>query len=371
MRGGGSERQVLLLAQHLDRSQFEPHLYLTDAVGDFMDDVPADVKIHSFDTQPSGHGLYYPGRELKRQTAFLREVIQTESIDAIYDRTFHMTMIAGKASGNVRRVSTIVSPPHLALPLVETRFVELKRRRLAKAYRASSAVVAVSQQAASSAEAYYQLAPDSVTVIRNPVDRNALSDATHQVSLGTANQTRLVCVGRMTSEKGQSDFIQAIQAVLQCWPESRPPLSVRLVGDGPLRRSLETQVAEASLGQTIQFVGALPNAAAEIQAADALILPSRFEGMPNVVLEAMALGTPVIATRAGGTVELEKNEPTIFWAQPGNVDSISNAILQFAKDPNAAQRHVVAATKLIETDHDVKQAVQRIERLLAGERGRG
>ena len=302
MRGGGSERQVLLLAQSLDRSRFQPHLYLTEAVGDFLADVPADIPIHSFDTDTGSGGIYIPGRQLRRQTEFLRGVIHDQRIDVVYDRTFHMTLLAGKAAKRVRRVSTIVSPPHLALPLVETRFVGLKRRRLAASYHGSDVVIAVSEQAAKSAESYYGLAPDSVVVVRNPVDTETLHHSTRQRPTSQPGLTRLVCVGRMTEEKGHSDLIEALASVRDQWPESRGQLAVRFVGDGPLRSELETQTETLGLTSQVRFLGALPNAANEIAAADALILPSRFEGMPNVVLESMALGTPVIATRAGGTI---------------------------------------------------------------------
>ena len=174
MRGGGSERQVLMLAKELDRTRFEPHLYLTEAAGEFLDKFPSDVPIHSYDSCGDDGGLYVPGRQLRRQTEFLHRVIRNHQIDVIYDRTFHMTLLAGKAARGIRRVSTIVSPPHLAVPLVEKRFVALKRRRLAAAYQAADVVVAVSRQAALSAESYYGLQPDRVVVIKNPVDFDRL-----------------------------------------------------------------------------------------------------------------------------------------------------------------------------------------------------
>lgn len=374
MRGGGSERQVLLLAQHLDRSQFQPHLYLTDAVGDFLDAVPDDVPIHSFDQCPDSKGVYFPGRELNRQTKFVRQVIQDQSIDVIYDRTFHMTLLAGRAAKGIRRVSTIVSPPHLALPLVETRFVGWKRRRLSAAYRSSDVVIAVSDQAAQSARAYYGLPSEQVVVVRNPVDAIAVhhaassmpetrdqesSDTKHNVG-----ETRLVVVGRMTEEKGHVDLIEALPNVMADWPASRAKPSVRLVGDGPLRESLQTRVQTLGLTEHVRFLGAMPNAAAEIASADALVLPSRFEGMPNVVLEAMTLGTAVVATRAGGTVELQHDQPTAFWADPGNPPSMTEAILSFANNPDQVNRQVHNAKHLVENNHDLKSVVRRIEGLL-------
>ncbi|MDV6030157.1 MAG: glycosyltransferase [Phycisphaera sp. RhM] len=365
MRGGGSERQVLLLSQSLDRSRFEPHLYLTEAAGEFLDQVPSDVPIHSFDTCPDSGGVYFPGRQLRRQTAFLRGVIRDHKIDVVYDRTFHMTLIAGKAAVGIRRVSTIVSPPHLALPLVEKRFVALKRRRLAEAYRRADVVVAVSRQAALSAEPYYGLATDSVVVVKNPVDLANLRKSAGTPPPRSHDQTVLVCVGRMTEEKGHADLIDALAIAKSQWPATRSPWTARMIGDGPLRRELESRSRSLGLADQIQFVGSLAGAAAEINAADALVLPSRFEGMPNVVLEAMALGTPVIATRAGGTIELQQDAPTAFWAEPNDPSSLAQAILQFTANPQQAERQRLAAQRLVESDHHADAITKRIEDLLS------
>ena len=109
MRGGGSERQTLLLLRYLDRARFTPHLYVTEKTGGLMPHVPDDVVVHSFsDAEPKG-GIYFPGRMMRRQEAYLRNLLRENAIDVIYDRTFHMTMIAGPAAAkvDVPRVSTI------------------------------------------------------------------------------------------------------------------------------------------------------------------------------------------------------------------------------------------------------------------------
>ena len=80
-----------------------------------------------------------------------------------------------------------------------------------------------------------------------------------------------------------------------------------------------------------------------IAAADALVLPSRFEGLPNVVMEAMAIGTPVIATRAGGSMELQRDEPTAIWTNPGDPASLADALVQLATDPDAGKKRAVTA----------------------------
>ena len=167
MRGGGSERQTLMLLKHLDRSLFTPHLYVMERAGDLMAQVPKDVSIHSFEDVRQEPMVYLPGGVMRQQVRHLAKLLSDESIDVIYDRTFHMTMIAGPASQRrkVPRVSTVVSPPELALPLVEKRFVRMKQQRLAKAYYQSHQVLAVSQIAADSAKNFYGLPADAVDVV--------------------------------------------------------------------------------------------------------------------------------------------------------------------------------------------------------------
>jgi len=367
MRGGGSERQTLMLLKHLDRSLFTPHLYVMERTGDLMAQIPKDVSIHSFEDVRQEPMVYLPGGVMRQQVRHLAKLLRDESIDVIYDRTFHMTMIAGPASQRrkVPRVSTIVSPPELALPLVEKRFVRMKQQRLAKAYYQSHQVLAVSQIAADSAKNFYGLPSDAVDVVPNPVDCGALQ----QTGAGPPKKNSdamltLVCVGRMTHEKGHHDLISAVSLAQTNWSESQPPMHIRFVGDGPLRHELEVHAKNIQPPHSVAFLGSLSDVVPSITGADALVLPSHFEGMPNVVLEAMALKIPVIATRAGGTVELEREEPTILWAEPGNAESLAAAIRSFAADPVSALARVRSATQLISERHDVAKTSRIIERYL-------
>ncbi len=367
MRGGGSERQTLLLLRHLDRSLFTPQLFLTDRSGELLSEVPQDVAIHAFSDRGETSGVYVPGRILRQQVEYLSEVLRRESIDVIYDRTFHMTMLAGPAARRCRipRIATIVSPPELAVPMVEQRFVWLKRKRLARAYRQAFRVLAVSQQAADSAERFYQLPSGSTEVIRNPVDVALVSALAEQDPPQRDDRLTLVCVGRMTEEKGHVDQIKAISLCQSAWPEHLPPIRLRLIGDGPLRGELESRWAsQVADPHQIDFLGKQINPERFIKSSDALILPSHFEGMPNVVLEAMALGTPVIATRAGGTIELQRDEPTILWAKPGEPVSLAQAIRQLAMDRPAAEQRAAHAMKMILQHHDVGRCVDRIQKRL-------
>ncbi|MFG0290775.1 MAG: glycosyltransferase [Rhodopirellula sp. JB044] len=407
MRGGGSEHQVALLAEHLPRDRFDVHLYLTHAEGVLLQRIPGDVRIHSWShgvgsdsSGRSGIGRLFdrwPGTILRRQALDFADIVNRERIDVIYDRAFHNTMIAGHPSirGQVRarRVSTIVSPPHVALPMVEKRFVGAKRRLLADAYRRSDQVIAVSSVAADSAARYYGLPRDQIAVVANPVDVDEVrktaggpcgvpcevppSDQPVNQAVSTLSrpELRLVCVGRMTAEKGQADLVEAIGMLPSRWPKDlRERLVVRFIGDGPDRQALETRWLEICGGDgtvdghRAEFAGAISPAVCEIARADGLVLPSHFEGMPNVVLEAFALGVPVVATRSGGTVDLQADpsRPTCFWAEPRDAGSIAEAMREFAEDPQRRERHVRAAGELIRGDHAIERAIERIGGFLHG-----
>lgn len=364
MRGGGSEQQVALLLRHLDRQAFEPHLYLLQREGDLLADLPNDVVIHSFDENHSATRSRLPGGIYRAQVRHLEQVIEKNSIDVVYDRTFQMTMIAGGARcASVPRVSTIVSPPELAFPLVEKKYLWLKRRKLAKAYRQSGAVVAVSRLASDSAQRFYGMSPRQIQVIHNPVDAKRVRENAKRESPPSRDERlTLVAVGRMTQEKGHRDLIEAF-AQLET-RDTVPPLQLWLIGDGPLRSELQSLALQCLQRHRATFLGTCRNPAPAISAADVLVLPSHFEGMPNVVLEAFALSTPVIATRAGGTVELERESPTILWAQPNDPRSLADAIAEFASDRRGAETRVQAAGSLVHDYHDAEKTVRRIEDLL-------
>lgn len=367
MRGGGSERQTLQLLKALDRDRFEPHLYLLERTGDLLEQLPADVTVHSFDDAPRQPPFYLPGWIRRRQIGHLREVIRGSAIDVVYDRTFQMTLLAAPAAGSLGapRVSTIVSPPDEMVPQLERRFVAAKRRRLRRGYSDASRVIAVSRIAADSAERFYRLPAGRVDVVPNAVDIEGLRAAAAEVRPERDGRLTLVCVGRMTAEKGQRDLLRALEICEHRWPESADPMRVWLIGDGPLRPQLESLWSSIGGRHRVEFLGRLRNPAPHIAAADALILPSRTEGMPNVVLEAMALGTPVIATRAGGTVELERERPTALWAEPGDPRSLASAIREFAADRAAAGIRAAAAEAMVRRHHDIGQTARVVESYLA------
>jgi glycosyltransferase involved in cell wall biosynthesis len=135
---------------------------------------------------------------------------------------------------------------------------------------------------------------------------------------------RIVCVGRLHEDKGQLLLIEAVRQLrsegLAC--------ELVLVGDGPLRAQIQARIAHLRLEEYIRLAGSVSSAELfrHMQAARAVVVPSFAENLPSVIMEAFALGRPVIATSIGGIPELV--EPGVCgWLVPASsVEGLANAI---------------------------------------------
>lgn len=366
MEAGGSERQTLMLLRHLDRARFRPVLYLSRRTGELLTEVPADVDTFAFSDVAGPAGWYFPGRRLRQQTRYLRSVIEGQAIDVVYDRTFHMTLMAGPAARRARvpRVATVVAPPDRIVPQDEPIFGWIKRRWLARAYREANKVAAVSRQVARATERYYGLPHRFVTAVRSGVDVEVLRATRSPPPPRRDHRPTIVCVGRMKPQKGHQDLLLALEHLEKQEGTTIPSLKFWLIGEGPLQQPLRDFWESEPRHHQVDWLGVRVPAWPTIAAADALVLPSRFEGTPNVVLEAMALGTPVIATRAGGTAELQRDRPIAFWAEPGNPKSLAEAIRRWLGNPAAAAAQAAEAKRLVLAEHDPRLFADRVGRLL-------
>jgi glycosyltransferase involved in cell wall biosynthesis len=143
------------------------------------------------------------------------------------------------------------------------------------------------------------------------------------------DSTTIVFVGRLIPEKGVDDLLEAYLAL----PDV-PDLV--FVGDGERRAPMESRVGELGLGHKVRFTGFIPHDAAleEIAAADVLALPSYAEGCPLTVLEALALGTPVVGSAVGAIPDFL---PETLLVEPGDVGALSAVLAELVVEPERRQ----------------------------------
>lgn len=146
---------------------------------------------------------------------------------------------------------------------------------------------------------------------------------------GVGDDELLLCtVGRLSPEKGHMFLVDGVAR----YRDELKDVKFVLVGDGPCRAELEAKVRAHGLDDRILFAGYSRDMASYYAAMDGLVLPSLSEGMPNVALEAMLFGKPVVATRVGGVPEVVQEGVTGFMVPGGDSDSLGRGIVRFITD---------------------------------------
>lgn len=173
---------------------------------------------------------------------------------------------------------------------------------------------------------------------------------------------RLVCVGRLSAEKGQLLLVEAAARLIA----QNPDFELVLVGDGEMRAEIEARVEHHGLSSRIRITGWLSSAAVhdEIQAARALVLPSFNEGLPVVIMEAMALRRPVIATYVAGIPELVQPGQHGWLVPAGDVVELVNAMRACLAAPaDEIARMGEAARQRVLERHDVNTEAKKLQKL--------
>jgi len=144
-------------------------------------------------------------------------------------------------------------------------------------------------------------------------------------------------IGRLVPTKGLSYLIAAFSKVKTQMPQAR----LVLVGDGPCKAELQMQAADALCGDSVHFLGHRANVEQLLKGMDVFILASVAEGMPRVLLEAMAAGVPCVATQVGGIPEVINGEAVGFLVPPGDSEALAEMMLRVAKMPGEELAEVV------------------------------
>ena len=166
-------------------------------------------------------------------------------------------------------------------------------------------------------------------------------------------------VGRLGREKGADVLLDAVR----CLAERN--LVVSIVGDGRERRALERQAGTLGIDQAVRFHGVVPDAARLLRAFDVVVLSSRTEGTPIVLLEAMAAGVPVVASRVGGIPDVVTTKEALL-VPPEQPALLASAVASVLRAPNAAAARAARATARLATAGAVDPWLRRYEQLYRG-----
>jgi glycosyltransferase involved in cell wall biosynthesis len=243
---------------------------------------------------------------------------------------------------------------------------EFLRRRV----RDARFVITISRFNANFLFRYCRGVTPPISVVRAGVDLERFTF--RERILPREGPVRALAVGSLIGHKGHRILLQAIA-------DENPALKrieLTIVGDGEERPKLEAMVSDLGLTERVRLLGSLPEAAvAELLAdADLYVLPSliaasgRMEGIPVVLMEALACGVPTVATRLSGIPELVEDGVTGKLAEQGNPESLRAAILAVLADPESARERARAGRTRVEEEFDVARSAEVLtERFLSTE----
>jgi len=287
--GGGAERVVLTLLRYLDRTRFTPSILVLNGKGPLREMVPEDLAITD---------LARP--RLRHAWSKLGPALRAMEPDIVLPTISHINLATlmqrGKLAPHTRILARESNTPSASLGA--TWWPNLFRRLYRHYCRRADAILCPSRLVSKEFVSTFAIAPDRLIVMPHPVDVESVRTKSAIPRREPGSGLRFVAAGRLTHQKGFDRLIDIM-------PRLPPDAHLTLFGEGDDRAALEARIEKRGIADRIALPGFTDNPWAHLAGADAFLLPSRWEGMPNAALEALAVGTPVIArSEAGGIGEI-------------------------------------------------------------------
>ena len=358
---GGAQQNTLYCVEHHDRARFGVGLWageggILDATARTLGE--ADVRIVPWLVHPID-----PARDaiaVMRLASWLREVdlVHTHSSKA---------GILGRAAARLAGVPGIVHTVHgwsfndVQPAMTQRLYVEAERA----AARVTDRIVCVARFDRDRGLGFRIGHPSQYRIVRSGIDPSlydAPEGARERVRKALGAGPRDIVVGSIANFKPQKGPLDFVEAARHAWlRDSR--LRFFIAGDGALRPVAERAIAEAGLEDVVRLLGWRNDVPELLAAMDLFLLTSLFEGLPRVVLQAMAASVPVVATDTGGVAEVVIDGETGRLVPTGDPAAAAEAIVSLAQDPDTRRRFAISARSRLGEEFDSRRMVRDLEDL--------
>ena len=350
---GGAETLLVNLVRRLDRDRFLPELCCLKYFGPLGEVLAAEI--------PAFTGLLknkYDVAVLSRLTRLL----QRRRVDAVItvgtggDKMFWGRLAAWRAG-----VPVIASALHsTGLP----DHVEWLNRRLAPI---TDAFIAVAEPHARYLAEQEGCPPDKVRVIPNGVDTErfrplAADDRLRATLKLTPSAPVAAIIAALRPEKNHELFLAAAARIYRARPDAR----FLVIGDGAERSKLETLASQLDLNDAVSFLGTRSDVPELLSLVDVLMLTSHMEANPVSILEALACGKPVVATRVGSIPESIHDGENGYLVPPGGEEALASRVLELFNAPELARQFGQAGRRRVVDDWSLERMVSGYEQLIEG-----
>jgi glycosyltransferase involved in cell wall biosynthesis len=355
--GGGMERVVYDIARLLDPARFDVAVTCLTIPGEFAPFLEQrGIEVLALGKQP-GRALRLPFRYARMLRTRRIDVLHMHNSGPLFTGT--IAAIAGRVPGRVYTEHGRVWPDR-------ERTMKIERALLARV----DAVTAVSAASTDNLCRYLGQCEPRLRIVLNGIEDPAATPATPPADLFDGEPGPILgFIGRMEEVKGV-DVLLAAMALLR---DRFPTLRLLAVGTGSLDRPLQKMAAEIGIADRVRFTGLRTDVPAIFRGLDLLVLPSRSEGLPMVLLEAFGLSVPVVATRVGGTPELVEDGVTGLLVPPEDPAALADAIARALASPELRRDLGTRARRVFEEKLDARRMVAAFESIfeeVLGARGR-
>ena len=343
---GGAEKAMVQLVLRLDRRFWSPFVICLTDRGALVDELER-AGIETICLNATGWRSLLCFRQLVAELRRRRpQLVQTY--------LFHANL-AGRLAAALARIPVVVC----GIRVAERRFPsrlwwDRWTQRLVNCH------VAVSQAVAEFSVRAGRLPESRVVAIPNGVDAGRLAavEPLSPAHWGLPDTARMVLfVGRLDIQKDPQLLVEALQEVLQRFPD----VHLVLAGDGPLRTVLEVLIAGLPTRDRMHLMGQRSDVPSLLRSATCFVLPSRWEGMANVVLEAMAGGCPIVTTSVEGNTEILEHDRSGLLVPVGDGAAIAAAVTRLLTDQDLARSLAIAARQAVVEGHAWDRTVVQYE----------
>jgi len=323
--GGGPDKTILLSAELHDRSRFDVRLVYLRGAEDHAFDIGERARRRGLELLEIPERGKIDPQAIRRLARYVRE----QRIDIVHSHDYKTNLFAYLLFRFNRRVRIMATTHGWITDSGKKRLYNWLDRRVLRGFPAVVSVSAATRDIL----VRNGVAPRRITVIHNGIDDRAWSaegvESTFREELGLPAGAPLVgMVGRLGEEKDLRTLLDAMRAVLLRHPQG----CLALVGDGSERGALERYAADSGIGDHVVFTGYRKDLRSVYKALDLHVITSVTEGLPNNLLEAMAMGVPTISTPVGGIPEIVEDGHNGCLVRVGDAEGLARRILALLED---------------------------------------